>query len=118
TLCLSREILGYHDGLADFAFAMQGLGTGAITLFGSQALKERYLRAVAAGAAIAAFALSQPEAGSDVAALAMTARPDGNDHVRLDGHKNLISNGGVAGFFLVVSRPRRGGGGKGSVPVV
>ena len=113
TLCLSREILGFHDGLADFVFAMQGLGTGAITLFGSQALKERYLRAVAAGTAIAAFALSEPEAGSDVAALAMTARPDGNDHVRLDGRKTFISNGGIADFYVVFARTGEGPGAKG-----
>ena len=113
TLCLSREILGFHDGLADFAFAMQGLGTGAITLFGSEALKERYLRAVAAGNAIAAFALSEPEAGSDVAALAMTARPDGNDHVRLDGRKTWISNGGIADFYVVFARTGEGPGAKG-----
>jgi acyl-CoA dehydrogenase len=113
TLCLSREILGFHDGLADFVFAMQGLGSGAITLFGSQALKERYLRAVAAGTAIAAFALSEPEAGSDVAALAMTARPDGNDHVRLDGRKTFISNGGIADFYVVFARTGEGPGAKG-----
>ncbi|HSR77456.1 MAG TPA: acyl-CoA dehydrogenase family protein [Xanthobacteraceae bacterium] len=113
TLCLSRDILGFHDGLADFVFAMQGLGTGAITLFGSDALKERYLRAVAAGKAIAAFALSEPEAGSDVAALAMTARPDGNGHVRLDGCKTFISNGGIADFYVVFARTGEGPGAKG-----
>lgn len=113
TLCLSREILGFHDGLADFVFAMQGLGTGAITLFGSQALKERYLRAVSAGTAIAAFALSEPEAGSDVAALAMSARRDGNDHVRLDGRKTFISNGGIADFYVVFARTGEGPGAKG-----
>jgi acyl-CoA dehydrogenase len=113
TLCLSREILSFHDGLADFAFAMQGLGTGAITLFGSEALKERYLRPVAAGKMIAAFALSEPEAGSDVAALAMTARPDGNDHVRLDGRKTWISNGGIADFYVVFARTGEGPGAKG-----
>jgi acyl-CoA dehydrogenase len=113
TLCLSRDILGFHDGLADFAFAMQGLGTGAITLFGSDALKERYLRRVATGNAIAAFALSEPEAGSDVAALAMTARPDGNDRVRLDGRKTWISNGGIADFYVVFARTGEGPGAKG-----
>jgi acyl-CoA dehydrogenase len=69
TLCLAREILAARDGLADFAFAMQGLGTGAISLFGSAALKQRYLPPVRDGKAIAAFALSEPEAGSDVAKL-------------------------------------------------
>ena len=74
TLCLAREILAFRDGLADFAFAMQGLGTGSISLFGSEELKRRYLPPVRDGKAIAAFALSEPEAGSDVAALAMTAQ--------------------------------------------
>jgi acyl-CoA dehydrogenase len=113
TLCLSRDILGFHDGLADFVFAMQGLGTGAITLFGSDALKARYLPAVAAGRAIAAFALSEPEAGSDVAALAMTAEPDGNDHMRLSGRKTWISNGGIADFYVVFARTGEGPGAKG-----
>jgi acyl-CoA dehydrogenase len=113
TLCLSRDILGYHDGLADFAFAMQGLGTGAITLFGSEALKQRYLPRVAAGKAIAAFALSEPEAGSDVAALATTARPDGNDRVRIDGSKTWISNGGIADFYVLFARTGEGSGAKG-----
>src|SRR5262249_662548 len=76
TFCLAREILAFRDGLADFAFAMQGLGTGSITLFGTEDLKRRYLPPVRDGKAIAAFALSEPEAGSDVAALAMTAKPD------------------------------------------
>ena len=84
TLCLLRETLAAHDGLADFAFAMQGLGSGAITLAGTQAHKARYLPRVARGEAIAAFALSEPEAGSDVAAMAMTARRDGA-HWILDG---------------------------------
>jgi acyl-CoA dehydrogenase len=113
TLCLTREILGFYDGLADFAFAMQGLGTGAITLFGSDALKERYLPAVGAGRAIAAFALSEPEAGSDVAALATTAQADGNAHVRLTGRKTFISNGGIADFYVVFARTGEGPGAKG-----
>jgi acyl-CoA dehydrogenase len=92
---------------------MQGLGTGAITLFGSDALKARYLPAVAAGRAIAAFALSEPEAGSDVAALAMTAEPDGNDRVRLNGRKTWISNGGIADFYVVFARTGEGPGAKG-----
>ena len=77
TLCLAREILAFRDGLSDFAFAMQGLGTASISLFGSQELKARYLPPVRDGRAIAAFALSEPEAGSDVAALAATAKADG-----------------------------------------
>src|ERR687885_1766782 len=84
SLCLIRETLARHDGLADFAFAMQGLGTGPITLFGSEDLRRRYLPPVRDGKAVAAFALSEPEAGSDVAALALTAKPDGR-HFRLDG---------------------------------
>jgi acyl-CoA dehydrogenase len=104
TICLAREILAFHDGLADFAFAMQGLGSGPITLFGSPELKARYLPAVAQGKAIAGFALTEPEAGSDVAALAMTAKPDGGAHVRLTGTKTFISNGGIADFYVVFAR--------------
>jgi acyl-CoA dehydrogenase len=113
TLCIARETLAFHDGLADFAFAMQGLGSGSITLFGSPELKARYLPAVVAGRSIAAFALSEPEAGSDVAALAMTARPDGPSHVRLDGAKTWISNGGIAGHYVVFARSGEGPGAKG-----
>jgi acyl-CoA dehydrogenase len=103
SLCLIREHLAYHEGLADFAFAMQGLGSGAIALAGSQALKDAYLPRVAAGTAIAAFALSEPEAGSDVGALAMSARRDGDAYV-LDGTKTWISNGGIADFYCVFAR--------------
>lgn len=113
TLCLAREILSYQDGLADFAFAMQGLGTGPITLFGSDAMKARYLPAVARGEAIAAFALSEPEAGSDVAAMSTTASPDGSDHVRLDGVKTWISNGGIADHYVVFARSGEAPGAKG-----
>ena len=113
TLCLAREILGYRDGLADFAFAMQGLGSGTITLFGSEAIKRRYLPAVREGKAIAAFALSEPEAGSDVAALAMTAKQDGPGHYRLDGEKTWISNGGIADFYVVFARTGEAPGARG-----
>lgn len=113
TLCLARETLAYRDGLADFAFAMQGLGTGPITLFGSEAMKRRYLPPVAAGEAIAAFALSEPEAGSDVAAMSTTATPDGPDHVRIDGAKTWISNGGIADHYVVFARTGEGPGAKG-----
>jgi len=113
TLCLAREILAWRDGLADFAFAMQGLGSGAITLFGGDEIKARYLPAVRDGRAIAAFALSEPEAGSDVAALATTARPDGPGHVRLDGRKTWISNGGIADFYVVFARSGEGPGARG-----
>ena len=102
-LCVVRETLAYHDGLADFAFAMQGLGSGAITLAGSATQRDRWLPAVARGEAIAAFALSEPDAGSDVAALAMHARRDGDRWV-LDGSKTWISNGGIADFYCVFAR--------------
>jgi acyl-CoA dehydrogenase len=104
-LALIRETLAWHDGLADFAFAMQGLGSGAISLAGSPELQGRYLPRVASGAAIAAFALSEPEAGSDVAAIRCSARPDGGAYV-LDGEKTWISNGGIADFYCVFARTR------------
>jgi acyl-CoA dehydrogenase len=102
-VCLLRETLAEHAGLADFALAMQGLGSGAITLAGTQAQKQRYLPAVANGTAIAAFALTEPESGSDVAALALTAHDDGDAYV-LDGEKTWISNGGIADFYCVFAR--------------
>ncbi len=113
TLCLAREILAFRDGLADFAFAMQGLGTGSISLYGSAELKARYLPPVREGRAIAAFALSEPEAGSDVAAMATTATPDGPSHVRIDGSKTWISNGGIADHYVVFVRSGEGAGAKG-----
>jgi acyl-CoA dehydrogenase len=113
SLCLARETLAYHQGLADFAFAMQGLGTGSMTLFGSDELKRRYLPPVARGEAIAAFALSEPEAGSDVAALATTAAPDGSGHVRIDGQKTWISNGGIADHYVVFVRTGEAPGARG-----
>ena len=99
--------------LADFAFAMQGLGTGPISLFGSAALKQRYLPRVREGKAIAAFALSEPEAGSDVAALATTATPDGRSEHIIDGTKTWISNGGIADHYVVFARTGEGKGAKG-----
>jgi acyl-CoA dehydrogenase len=113
TLCLARDILAFRDGLADFAFAMQGLGTASISLFGSDELKARYLPPVRDGRAIAAFALSEPEAGSDVAALATTAREDGPAHVRIDGSKTWISNGGIADHYVVFARSGEAPGAKG-----
>jgi acyl-CoA dehydrogenase len=104
TLCLAREILACRDGLADFAFAMQGLGSASISLFGSDELKRKYLPPVREGRALAAFALSEPQAGSDVAALAMAARADGPAHVRLDGEKTWISNGGIADHYVAFAR--------------
>jgi acyl-CoA dehydrogenase len=103
SLCLIRETLAYTDGLADFAFAMQGLGTGAISLSGSQALKQAVLPKVASGEWISAFALSEPDAGSDVAAMACAARRDG-EHFVLDGEKTWISNGGIADVYTVFAR--------------
>jgi acyl-CoA dehydrogenase len=113
TLCLARDILAFRDGLADFAFAMQGLGTGSISLFGSAELKARYLPPVRDGRAIAAFALSEPEAGSDVASLATTAKPDGPSHLRIDGGKTWVSNGGIATHYVVFARTGEGPGARG-----
>ncbi len=113
TLCLAREILAFRDGLADFAFAMQGLGTGSISLFGSAELKAHYLPPVREGRAIAAFALSEPEAGSDVAALTTTALPDGGSHVRIAGTKTWISNGGIADHYVVFARTGEDAGARG-----
>ena len=102
-LCVIRETLAYADGLADFAFAMQGLGTGAISLAGSEEVQRRVLPLVAAGRLIAAFALTEPEAGSDVAAVSSRAVRDGDEYV-LDGEKIFISNGGIADFYTVFAR--------------
>ncbi|MDB5900753.1 MAG: Butyryl-CoA dehydrogenase (Short-chain-acyl-CoA dehydrogenase)-like protein [Ramlibacter sp.] len=102
-VCLIRETLARHNGLADFAFAMQGLGSGAISLQGTPAQKERYLSRVASGEAIAAFALSEPDAGSDVANLQCAAHIEG-DHAVLNGEKTWISNGGIADFYVVFCR--------------
>ncbi|HUS23825.1 MAG TPA: acyl-CoA dehydrogenase family protein [Candidatus Binatia bacterium] len=103
SLCLIRETLARHSGLADFAFAMQGLGSGPISLFGSPAQQRGYLDPVRAGDKIAAFALTEPQAGSDVAALATRALADGDGYV-LDGEKTYISNGGIADFYVVFAR--------------
>jgi alkylation response protein AidB-like acyl-CoA dehydrogenase len=111
-ICLIRETLARHNGLADFAFAMQGLGSGAISLFGTEAQRERYLPRVARGAAIAAFALSEPDAGSDVAAMRCAARPEGDAYV-LDGEKTWISNGGIADFYVVFARTGEAPGARG-----
>jgi acyl-CoA dehydrogenase len=102
-ICIARETLAFHDGLADFAFAMQGLGSGAISLSGSESLKQDVLPKVAAGEWIAAFALSEKDAGSDVAAMSCAARADGDSYV-LDGEKTWISNGGIADVYTVFAR--------------
>ena len=108
SLCLIRETLAYQSGLADFVFAMQGLGTGSITLFGSEELKQRYLPRVAQGACIAAFAISEAEAGSDVSAMQTTARAAG-DEWEINGEKTWISNAGIADHYVVFCRMPDGG---------
>jgi acyl-CoA dehydrogenase len=111
-ICLTRETLAYWDGLADFAFAMQGLGTGSISLAGTEEQKKAVLPRVARGEWIAAFALSEPEAGSDVAAIATTAVRDGDTYV-LDGEKTWISNGGIADVYTVFARTGEAAGTRG-----
>jgi acyl-CoA dehydrogenase len=111
TLCLMRETLARYDGLADFAFAMQGLGAGPISLFGS-AEQRAWLKRTRSGEAIAAFALTEPKSGSDVANIAMTARLSGSNYV-LDGEKTWISNGGIADIYVVFARTGDGPGAKG-----
>jgi len=112
SLCLARETLAYHGGLADFTFAMQGLGSGPLSLFGTEEQKATYLPAVAEGRKTAAFALSEKEAGSDLAALTTTATADGNSFV-LDGEKTWISNAGLADFYCVLARTGQGTGPQG-----
>jgi acyl-CoA dehydrogenase len=111
-LCLARELLAYHDGLADFAFAMQGLGSGPISLFGNDEQKARFLPRVAAGHAICGFALTEPGAGSDAGRIATTARRNGDAFV-LDGVKTWISNGGIADLYVVFARTGEAPGAKG-----
>lgn len=112
TLCLIRETLARHDGLADFAFAMQGLGTGAITLFGTQAQKAMWLSQTRTGRAISAFALTEPQSGSDVANSTMTATREGDFYV-LNGEKTWISNGGIADVYTVFARTGEAPGARG-----
>nr|MBA3325014.1 acyl-CoA dehydrogenase family protein [Paracoccaceae bacterium] len=112
TLCLIRETLARHDGLADFAFAMQGLGAGAISLFGDAGQQARWLPETRVGRAIAAFALSEPRSGSDVASMDLAARRDGDAYV-LDGDKTWISNGGIADIYTVFARTGEAPGAKG-----
>ncbi len=111
-IALGREILGYYMGLADFSFVMQGLGTGAIALYGADELKEEYLPRVATGERIAALAMSEPQGGSDVAALETEAARDGN-HFVLNGVKTWISNGGIADHYVVIARTGEAPGAKG-----
>ncbi|WP_293440548.1 acyl-CoA dehydrogenase family protein [Planktotalea sp.] len=112
TLCLIRETLARHDGLADFSFAMQGLGTGAISLFGSDAQKADWLPKIRVGTAISAFALTEPQSGSDVANSTMTATLDGDSYV-LNGEKTWISNGGIADVYTVFARTGEAAGARG-----
>jgi acyl-CoA dehydrogenase len=111
-LVIARETLARHSGLADFAFTMQGLGSVPITLAGSDDLKNQYLPRVAKGDAIAAFALTEPDAGSDVAAMSLSARRTGDRYV-LDGEKTFISNGGIADFYVVFARTGEAPGARG-----
>jgi len=111
-LCIARETLARHAGLADFAFAMQGLGSGAISLAGTPEQKARWLPRVASGQAIAAFALSEPDAGSDVASLQCAAHIEG-EHAVLEGEKTWISNGGIADFYVVFVRSGEAPGSRG-----
>lgn len=107
SIALLREVFAYHSGLADFAFVMQGLGTGAISLAGTASQKKTYLQRARSGEAIAAFALSEPDAGSDVQALKTTAKRDGSGWV-LDGTKTWISNGGIAHFYVTFAKAEEG----------
>ena len=112
TLCLIRETLARHDGLADFSFAMQGLGTGALSIFGTDAQKEEWLPRTRSGEAIAAFALTEPQSGSDVASGTMSAEDRGDRYV-LNGEKTWISNGGIADLYTVFARTGEAPGAKG-----
>jgi acyl-CoA dehydrogenase len=112
SLCLIRETLAYHSGLADFSFVMQGLGSGPISLFGTEAQKADYLPKVAAGNSIAAFGLSEPDSGSDVAAMKTEAVADGTHYV-LNGEKTLISNAGIADLYTVIARTGEAPGSRG-----
>jgi acyl-CoA dehydrogenase len=112
SLAIARETLAYHSALADFAFAMQGLGSGAISLFGTVEQKREWLPKVASGEAIAAFAMTEPECGSDAANMQTSAMRDGNEWV-IVGEKTLISNGGIADFYVTFARTGEGEGARG-----
>jgi acyl-CoA dehydrogenase len=112
SLAIVREMLAYQSGLADFAFAMQGLGSGAISLFGTIEQKREWLPKVAGGKAIAAFAMTEPDCGSDAANIQTSAMRDGNEWV-LVGEKTYISNGGIADFYLTFARTGEGEGARG-----
>src|SRR5689334_19782784 len=112
SLAIARETLAYHSALADFAFAMQGLGSGAISLFGTVEQKREWLPRVASGEAIAAFAMTEPECGSDAANMQTSAMRDGNEWV-LVGEKTYISNGGIADFYVTFARTGEAEGARG-----
>lgn len=112
SLCIIRETLARHDGLADFAFAMQGLGTGPISLFGSEKTKKKFLPHIAEGKSLGAFALTEPGAGSDAAAIETSAVADGDQFI-INGEKTWISNGGIAGHYVVFARTGEAPGAKG-----
>jgi len=117
SLCLIREILARYEGLADFTFAMQGLGSGTLSLFGSEDQKSAYLTAVGTGDKIAAFALSEPDAGSDVAAMTTCYREEGDDLI-LNGCKTWVSNGGIADYYTVFARKEGSSGTKGISAII
>ena len=112
SLCLIRETLARHDGLADFSFAMQGLGTGAVSLFGTPEQQLEWLPKTRSGEAISAFALTEPQSGSDVANSTMTAERDGDDYI-LNGEKTWISNGGIADVYTLFARTGEAPGARG-----
>jgi acyl-CoA dehydrogenase len=112
SLAMARETLAYHSALADFAFAMQGLGSGAISLFGTVEQKLEWLPRVASGEAIAAFAMTEPACGSDTANMSTSAMKDGNEWV-IVGEKTYISNGGIADFYVTFARTGEGEGARG-----
>ncbi len=111
-LAIARSTLAYHSGLADFAFAMQGLGSGAISLFGTPRQRAQFLSQVASGQSIAAFAMTEPATGSDAAHIATTATRDGDDYV-IDGEKTYISNGQIADVITLFARTGEAEGARG-----
>jgi acyl-CoA dehydrogenase len=112
SLAIARATLAYHSGLADFAFAMQGLGSGAISLFGTARQRAQYLSQVASGQSIAAFAMTEPAAGSDAANIATTATRDGDDYL-INGEKTYISNGQIADVITLFARTGEAEGARG-----
>ncbi|MGR3425089.1 MAG: acyl-CoA dehydrogenase family protein [Sagittula sp.] len=112
SLAIIREVLSYHSAVADCAFAIQGIGSAPVSLFGSEDLRRRYLPGFRDGSLIPALALSEPQSGSDVAGTLTEAREDGDSYV-LNGEKTWISNGGIADVYLVVARTGEAPGARG-----